>query len=495
MRSNPWLVLSSVILAFTPLVVDMTVLHVAIPTLTLALGASGTEVLWIIDVYPLVMAGMLVPMGTLADRIGYRRMLLVGLAVFGVASIVAAFSTTAAMLIAARAALGIGSSMIMPCILAVIRQTFEDDAQRANALGVWSVVGMAGAAIGPLVGGLLLEHFWWGSVFLINVPIMMIVIPLVWLLVPATPGNSEAVWRPWQAVLLIAGLILTVYGVKSGFKMMPSIFCLIPLLAGLGFLTWFASIQMASDNPMLDLSLLSKPVIGIGLLMAFVASASLAGFELVLAQELQFVLGKTPLEAGIFMLPLVIAAAVGGPLGSRLATRFGLRIVASLSMASAAFSLLAIAFCDLAQDTYIVAGFLAILGLALGIGLLASSIAIMGGAPKEKAGAAGALESSGYELGGGLGVTLFGVLVNSIYRSSFSDPSMAKDGAWNSIGEAMTVARAVGGARGVEIAAAAQAAFGTAHGSVLMLAGIMIALLSVAIFISLRDTSPEHEHP
>jgi DHA2 family multidrug resistance protein-like MFS transporter len=494
MRSNPWLVLSSVILAFTPVVVDMTVLHVAIPTLTLALGASGNEVLWIIDVYPLVMAGMLVPMGTLADRTGYRRMLLSGLSIFGVASIAAAFSTTAPMLIAARAALGIGSSMIMPCILAVIRQTFEDDAQRANALGVWSVVGMAGAAIGPLVGGVLLEHFWWGSVFLINVPIMMIVIPLVWFLVPATSGNSEAIWRPGQAVLLIAGLILTVYGVKSGFKMMPNIFCLVPLLAGVGLLTWFANIQTASDNPMLDLSLLTKPVIGIGLLMAFVASASLAGFELVLAQELQFVLGKTPLEAGVFMLPLVIAAAIGGPLGGKLATRFGLRVVASLSMASAAFSLLAIAFCDFTHDTYLVAGLLVVLGLALGIGLLASSIAIMGGAPKEKAGAAGALESSGYELGGGLGVTLFGVLVNAIYRSSFSDPSLAIDGASNSIGEAMTAAREIGGAQGVEIAAAAQAAFVKAHGSVLILAGTMTALLSIAIFIGLRDTSSELEH-
>lgn len=494
MRSNPWLVLSAVILAFTPVVVDMTVLHVAIPSLTLALGASGNEVLWIIDVYPLVMAGMLVPMGTLADRTGYRRMLLIGLAIFGVASIAAAFSTTAPMLIAARAALGIGSSMIMPCVLAVVRLTFEDDAQRANALGIWSVVGMAGAAIGPLVGGVLLEHFWWGSVFLINVPIMMIVIPLVWFLVPAISGDSNAVWRPAQAVLFIAGLVLTVYGVKSGFKTGPNLFSFTPLFAGVALLTWFARIQMASDNPMLDLALLMKPVIGVGLLMAFVASASLAGFELVLAQELQFVLGKTPLEAGVFMLPLVIAAAVGGPLGGRLATRFGLRAVASLSMASAAFSLFAIAFCDLAQDTYLVAGLLAVLGLALGIGLLASSIAIMGGAPKENAGAAGALESSGYELGGGLGVTLFGVVVNSIYRSSFSDPSMTANGASNSIGEAMTVAREFGGAQGVEIATAAQAAFVKAHGSVLILAAAMIALLSIAIFIALRGTSPEHEH-
>src|SRR5690606_31937369 len=174
---NRWLVLLAVMLAFLPVVIDMTILHIAVPSLTLALGATGTEILWIIDIYPLVMAGLLVPMGTLADRVGHRRMLLTGLGVFLVASVAAAFSPSAIALIGARVLLAVGAAMIMPNILAIIRQTFEDEKERAVALGLWGTIGAAGSAIGPLAGGFLLEHFWWGSVFLINVPVMLVVWP------------------------------------------------------------------------------------------------------------------------------------------------------------------------------------------------------------------------------------------------------------------------------------------------------------------------------
>lgn len=481
--SNQWLVLCAVIVAYIPVILDMTILHVAVPSLTLALSATSNEVLWIIDIYPLVMAGLLVPMGTLADRIGYKLMLLVGLTVFGIASAVAAFSTSPGTLIGARAGLGVGASMIMPCVLAVIRQVFTEDRDRAEALGVWSIVGAAGAAVGPLAGGLLLEHFWWGSVFLINVPVMLIVIPVAWALIPSLPGNPAARWKIADTAILIAGLIATVYGIKSGFKVGFSITPVVTMIAGIAFLIWFARLQLRSDTPMLDMSLLTKPVIAAGLLMAFVAAGALAGFELVLAQELQFVLGMTPLEAGMFMLPLVISAAVGGPLGGWLSSRFGLRSVATTSMALAALALYGIAAADFAHDTVMVTGLLMTLGLSLGIGLLASSVAIMGSAPPEKAGAAGALESTGYELGGGLGVTFFGVFVNSIYRSSL-DTDM--DEARNSIGEAMTLAQSLGGERGEVVASAAKAAFVSAHGTVLFVSATLIAILAVAVFIALR---------
>ena len=492
---NRWLVLAAVMLAFTPVVIDMTILHIAIPTLTVALGATGTEVLWIIDIYPLVMAGLLVPMGTLADKTGHRRMLLIGLSAFTLASLAAAYSTSAMMLIAARAALGVGSAMIMPSVLAVIRQTFEDDAERASALGFWSVVSMAGAAIGPLVGGLLLEHYWWGSVFLVNLPVMLVVIPAVWLLVPARPGDSTATWKPGQALILIAGLMLTVYGVKSVFKTGIDLYSIAPLLAGVILLGWFGRLQLSTAIPMLDLSLLQKPAVAAGLLMAFLASGSLAGFELLLAQELQFVLGKTPLETGLFMLPLVIAAAIGGPIGGKLATWFGLRSVASLSMAVAALSLAALSMADFKiHADFIVPALLASLGFALGVGLLASSIAIMGSAPEDKAGAAGALESTGYELGGGLGITIFGVLVNSIYRASFVPPQGMTGDIPNSIGESMTAARQMENTLGSQIETAARAAFVDAHGIVLIVVAMLIAVLAAAVFIALRKAPSAAGH-
>lgn len=485
--ANRWLILSAVMTAFLPVVVDLTILHIAIPSLTIALGASGTEVLWIIDIYALVMAGLLVPMGTLADRMGYRRMLLIGLLVFGVASTFAAFSTSAAMLIASRAVLGIGASMIMPCVLAIIRTTFEDDGERARALGLWSVVGMAGAAVGPLVGGVLLEHFWWGSVFLVNLPVLAVVIPLVWFVVPTKVGTGSGDWNIGQAALLVAGLVLTVYGIKTGMKGGLDGMVVASLSAGIILLAWFGRLQVSSRNAMLDLSLFLKPAIAAGMLMAFVASGALAGFELVLAQELQYVLGMSPLDAGLFMLPLVIAAAVGGPLGGNLANRFGLRPIATLSMAGAAAALFGLSSVDLLASPPTTAALLAILGLCLGMGLVASSIAIMGSAPPEKAGAAGALESTGYELGGGIGITFFGVLVNSIYFSAVSRlPSSAAD-AGGSIGEAMTVAALMGGDEGEALRMTARSAFSQAHGSVLLITGAMIAVLAVAVFVALRN--------
>ncbi|MDO1584896.1 MFS transporter [Rhizobium oryzicola] len=486
--SYRWLVLFAVMMAFLPVVIDMTILHIAVPTLTIALAATGTEMLWIIDSYALVMAGLLVPMGTLADRVGYRRIMLIGLGIFGMASVAAAFSPNAISLIAARAALGLGSAMIMPSVLALIRQTFEDDKERAMALGIWSVVGMAGAAAGPLVGGLLLEHFWWGAVFLVNVPVMLVVIPIVWTLISDRPGNLQTPWKLGQALVLILGLMLSVYGVKTAFKAGFAISAIAPLTIGLVLLGWFARMQVHSESPMLDLALLSKPAISVGILMAFVTSGSLAGFELLLAQELQFVLDKTPLEAGLFMLPLVVAAAVGGPIGGRLQHWLGLRAVASASMAAAAISLAALALVDFQSPGFVTPALLALLGFSLGVGLLASSVAILSSAPADRAGAAGALESTGYELGAGLGVTVFGVLVNSIYRHSFEAPATAPASAFNSIGEAMTAARTVGSSAGGEIISAAKLAFMHAHGTVLMGVAVLTGLLAIAVYRVLQGS-------
>tara|TARA_R110002124_G_scaffold203211_1_gene369784 strand:- start:14551 stop:15663 length:1113 start_codon:yes stop_codon:yes gene_type:complete len=321
-----WLVLLAVMLAFLPVVLDMTILHVAVPTLTQALEASNTQVLWIIDIYPLLMAGLLVPMGTLADRVGNRRILLSGLAIFGLASALAAFAPNAPLLIATRVMLAAGGAMIMPCVLGIIRRTFEDETERGLALGLWGTVGAAGAAVGPLIGGALLGHFWWGSVFLINVPVMAVVLPACWFLLPRRETITQGHWPIGQAVLLILGMIATVYAIKAGFAAkQPFAVVLLILAIGTCLLLLFIRMQLRSAAPMLDLSLFSRPAIVAGIIMAIVASGSLAGVELTLAQELQYVLGKTPLQAGVFLIPIMAAAALGGPVAGWLSGRFGLR--------------------------------------------------------------------------------------------------------------------------------------------------------------------------
>lgn len=366
---NRWLVLTAVILAFLPVVVDMTILHIAVPSLTVALGASGTEILWIIDIYPLIMAGLLVPMGTLGDRV------------------------------------------------------------------------------------------------------------------------AQGSWKIGHALLLIAGLIATVYAVKSGFKAGPSVWVLGVLALGLGLMAWFARLQIVAAEPLLDLSLFRKPAISVGMLMAFVASGSFAGFELLLAQELQYVYGRTPLQAGLFMMPLVVASAIAGPIAGKLAGRFGLRWLGTVGLAAASLALFGISQSNIGGDGVVIGGLMAVLGFALGVGLLASSAAIMGAAPVEKAGAAGSLEATGYELGAGLGITFFGVLLSTIYRGNFvaaAVPGIDADAASGSIGEAMVLAGRIGGAEGEAIAAAARVAFASAHGSVLVVTSSLIAVLAAVVFVALR---------
>lgn len=490
-----WLVLIAVMLAFLPIVIDLTILHVAIPSLTLALGASGTEVLWIIDIYPLLMAGLLIPMGTLADRVGHRRMMLIGLFIFTIGSAFAAFSPTPTELIGARAFMAFGSAMVMPCTLAILRQTFDDERERALALGIWGSVGSAGAALGPLTGGALLEHFWWGSVFLVNVPLVVLILPLVAWLAPRTSPVGEGNWTIGQAAILMLGIMASVFALKSGFK--PDSAAWITVAAavtGLSMLIWFVRLQQRSSRPMLDMSLFARPAISTGVLMALVVMGSLAGVELMLAQELQFVLQHSALEAGLFMLPLMIGSAIGGPLAGVILQVTGLRLVATTSLFVAAGSLAALAHSDLAYAGIEVDLMLGALGLALGIGLTASSVAIMSSTPVEKAGSAGALEATSYDLGTGLGITGFGLLLAAGYQGAMTLPAgvsmdMAAT-ASRSIGETLAAAQRLDGPASAALAEAGRQAFSSAYRTVLLSASGLVSLLGIGVLFALR-----HYHP
>lgn len=375
--SRQWMTLMAILLVYIPVAIDATVLHVAAPTLSVALGSSGNELLWIIDIYSLVMAGMVLPMGALGDKIGFKRLLLLGSAIFGIASLCAALSPTAMTLIASRALLAVGAAMIVPATLAGIRSTFAEASQRNMALGLWAAVGSGGAAFGPLVGGILLEHFYWGSVFLINVPIVLVVIAINAKVVPRQPARREQPLNLLQALVLIAAILMLVFSAKSALKGQLALWLTaLVALGGAAMLTWFIRKQLSAARPMVDMRLFTHRIILSGVMMAMTALITLVGFELLMAQELQFVHQKTPFEAGIFMLPVMVASGFSGPIAGLLVSRLGLREVATGGMLLSAFRFLGLALTDFSTQQWLAWGLMTLLGFSVASALLASSSAI-----------------------------------------------------------------------------------------------------------------------
>lgn len=485
-----WLTLMIIVLVYIPVAIDATVLHVAAPTLSMTLGASGNELLWIIDIYSLVMAGMVLPMGALGDRIGFKRLLLLGGGLFGLASLAAAFAHSASWLIATRAILAIGAAMIVPATLAGIRATFSEARHRNMALGVWAAVGSGGAAFGPLVGGMLLEHFYWGSVFLINVPIVLAVMALTARFVPRQSGRRDQPLNFSHAVMLIIAILLLVYSAKTALKgQLASGVIALTLMIGALLLGIFIRTQLAAARPMIDMRLFTHRIILSGVVMAMTAMITLVGFELLMAQELQFVHGLTPYEAGLFMLPVMLASGFSGPLAGMLVSRLGLRTVATGGMALSALSFYGLAMTDFSTQQWQAWCLMALLGFSAASALLASTAAIMAAAPAEKAAAAGAIETMAYELGAGLGIAIFGLLLSRSFSASILLPSGLNaeeiERASSSMGEAVQLADTLSPSLGEAILDAARQAFTWSHSVALSSAGSMLILLAIGMWFSL----------
>lgn len=485
-----WLTLVIIVLVYIPVAIDATVLHVAAPTLSAVLNASGNELLWIMDIYSLVMAGMVLPMGALGDKIGFKRLLLIGSGLFGAASLLAAFAASASWLIATRALLAVGAAMIVPATLAGIRNTFSQAQQRNTALGVWAAIGSGGAAFGPLIGGMLLEHFYWGSVFLINVPIVITVMALTARFVPRQQGRAEQPLHLNQALSLIVAILLLVWSAKTAMKgTLPLWIVASTLLVGATLLTGFVRIQLAASTPMIDMRLFTHRVILSGVLMAITAMVTLVGFELLMAQELQFVHGFTPFAAGVFMLPVMLASGFSGPIAGVLVSKLGLRRVAAGGMALSAVSFLGLSATNFATQPWQAGALMALLGFSAASALLASTAAIMAAAPKEKAAAAGAIEAMSYELGAGLGIAVFGLILSRSFSASIQLPQglsrEAAAQASSSIGEAFRLAQEAPPAVAEGIIAAAKTAFTGSHSVALSTAGALLMLLAVGIWFSL----------
>ena len=490
--SRQWLTLVAILLVYLPVAIDATVLHVAAPTLSMSLGTSSNELLWIIDIYSLVMAGMVLPMGALGDKIGFKRLLLLGSAIFGVSSLAAAFSPTALALIASRALLAIGAAMIVPATLAGIRNTFSQARHRNMALGLWAAIGSGGAAFGPLVGGILLEHFYWGSVFLINVPIVLAVIAFSARMVPRQPARREQPLNLTQALMLIVAILRLVFSAKSALKGQMALWMTgLIALVGLALLVRFVRQQLSAATPMVDMRLFTHRIILSGVMMAMTALITLVGFELLMAQELQFVHGKTPFEAGLFMLPLMLASGFSGPVAGVMVSRLGLRQVATGGMLLSALSFLGLSMTDFSSQQWLAWGLMTLLGFSVASALLASGAAIMAAAPKEKAAAAGAIETMAYELGAGLGIALFGLILTRSYSSSIVLPGgmdgQAAAQASSSISEAIALAQSLPAVPAHSLIAAAKTAFISAHSIVLATAGVLLLLLAAGIWRSLAQ--------
>jgi len=482
-HQNRWLVLSIVSSALFLIVIDMTVLYTALPTLTHALEATATEKLWIVNAYPLVVAGLLPGLGTLGDRLGHRTMFMAGLVVFGVASAGAAFAWTPEILVAARVVLAVGAAMMMPATLSLIRLTFTDEKERAFAIGIWAAVASGGAALGPVVGGFLLEYFWWGSVFLINVPVVLVALVASVVLLERRQGIAGRPWDLIGSVQIMVGLIGIVYAIKEASKRDPDWTVATGVLVlGVVATMFFVRRQRRSAAPLIDFSLFADPRFSAGVATALVASGALIGVELVFSQRLQLVLGYSPLEAGMLILPIPLAAFVAGPLTGLVLPRVEATRILSGSLALTGMALVAFLLLH-GQATFVWLMPLAVMGFGVGAAMTAASSAIMLSAPEDRAGMAASVEEVSYELGGALGIALLGSLMSILYTRAMvlPDDIAIAARARDSLDEALILAEGLAADQSMQVIALARGAFDQAF------VGVIVAatgcLFVVALFV------------
>jgi DHA2 family multidrug resistance protein-like MFS transporter len=458
-----WLVLLVLASSLLLIAMDATILNVALPTLAADLGPGATELLWIVDAYGLVLAGLLVAMGGLGDRIGRRRLLTVGLLVFAGASVAGALAGSPAQLIAARALLGVGGAMIMPSTLSVLRVVFTDERERSVAIGVWTAVAAGGFALGPIVAGAVLEVAAWEWLFAAQAPIVLVALFAVRRWVPESRDPRPGPWDAPGVVLSIGGMVALVWGVKElgshGLGVAGG-----GALAGGGvLLAAFVARQLRSRHPLVDVRLFRSRRFATAVAAVLFTFFALGALLLVLTQFLQVVQGHGPLAAGVRLLPLAIAAAVAAPLTDPLVRRAGLRVAVGGSFGLIAGALATLAALDAAAPYPLVASALVAIGAGAGVAATAGSAAIMGAAPAERAGGAAAVQETAFELGGALGVAVLGSVMAAVYRGELGAlpglPGEAAAAAREGVVGAAEAAGVLGGGAGEALLAVARAAF------------------------------------
>ncbi|WTW97594.1 MFS transporter [Streptomycetaceae bacterium NBC_01309] len=497
--TREWIGLAVLVLPCMLVSMDMSVLFMALPSLSADLDPSSSELLWIMDAYGFLLAGLLITMGTLGDRIGRRKLLMMGGVGFGVASVLAAYATTPEGLIAARALLGVAGATLAPSTLSLIRNMFHDPAQRTTAIGIWTAGFAGGGVLGPVMGGVLLEHFWWGSVFLVNVPVMLLLLVLGPLLLPEFRDPRPGRFDFPGAVLSLVSVVAVVYGIKKiaedGFAWTYLGVSLAGLVVGAAFLHR----QRVIDHPMIDIALFRSRAFSVSLATNWLLMLGLVGFGLFSSQFLQLVLGMGPLESALWSLPTFVVMPVGIAIGTALAPRIGKPNVIVLGLVVSAVGWAALG--RVQADSGVWGLLVPNMIIALGVGAVFALVTdlILAAAPPERAGSASAMSETAAEFGGALGIAVLGSIGTAIYRGDLQDHAPAGvderqlESARDTLGGAVEVAATLPPASAKELLDAAFEAFAHEMRVIALVGGGLMALTAVLVAALLKRQDGESQ--
>ncbi|GAA2406924.1 MFS transporter [Nonomuraea africana] len=492
-----WIGLAVLVLPTLLLSIDMSVLHLAVPMLSADLRPSATQLLWINDIYGFLIAGFLITMGTLGDRIGRRRLLLIGGAAFGLASLLAAYAPSAELLIAARALLGVAGATLMPSTLSLIRNMFHDPSQRTVAISLWMTGFTGGMVLGPVVGGVLLENFWWGSVFLLGVPVMAVLLVAGPILLPEYRDPGAGRLDVTSVLLSLTAILAMIYGFKEiaayGLALPP----VLTVLAGLALGVVFVRRQRGLADPLLDLKLFAerKFTASLGTLMITILVGP--GIGLLSAQYLQLVLGLSPLEAGLWSLPPALAVTAGLVISPLLARRLRPAVVIGAGLLASAAGVALITQADATSGLAVVVTGQVVFFLGASPLWVLGTDLIVGSAPPERSGSASSLSETVQEFGGAFGLALFGSIATAVYRTQLAVPegipAAVAETARDTLGGAAAAAERLPGPAADELLGAAGAAFTSGlQVSAAISAGIVLVAAGIA-FVFLRHVRPTAE--
>lgn len=483
-----WWTLGVLCISLVTIVMANASLNVALPTLAESLNTGASGLQWIVDAYSLVFAGLLLTAGSLGDRYGRRLALNGGLIVFGAASLFAALSTSSSAVIGARAVMGIGAAFVMPATLSILAHVFPPK-ERPRAIAIWAGFAGVGVAMGGVVSGALLEHFWWGSIFLINVVVVVVALVAGFFLIPRSREKIHAPLDPLGAVLSIVGLAALVYGIIEGpDNGWMSTQTLVTFGAAIAILGAFVAWELKAKDPMLDLGYFRNPRFTAATTAITLVFFAMFGSYFLFTQYLQFVHGYSPLSAGVRILPWALAYLISATQSAKLVERFGQRLVVSSGLTIAGFGIALLAVTSTVTSSYWWFA-LAVVVQALGMGITTapSTGAIMRSLPLHKAGVGSAVNDTTRELGGALGVAVLGSLVSSQFRGSIEGAVNGLPArATHSLADALQTAASTGGAKGASIAHAAQSSFVDAFNSTLWVGAIVVVIASGIVAWLLR---------